>query len=78
MAKLKSDLEVVKCVPESAPDNERLNARGAAEYLGVALSTVRRLSRAGTLPCHRITPRNIRYLRNELDAWIRSKSNEVQ
>lgn len=48
---------------------EWMDARGAATHLGLPLSTIRRLTRAGEIPHKRFTPRNIRYSRAALDEW---------
>ncbi len=45
-------------------------ARAAADYLGLGLRTLRMLSEAGKLPCLRLSPRRIGYLRADLDAYI--------
>jgi hypothetical protein len=51
-----------------------LDARGAAEYLGICLSKVQRLSHAGLIPCRNINPggRNAvyRYSPAALDQWL--------
>ncbi|MCP4544930.1 MAG: helix-turn-helix domain-containing protein [bacterium] len=85
MPRMKSDPPAVNpnsqgSAPRVSPTGtqEFFNARQAAGYLGLALSTVRRKSRDGSLPCHRITPRNIRYIRSELDVWVKSQSHEVE
>jgi len=49
----------------------------AAEILGVHSSTVRSWSDQGILPVHRTQGGHRRYLRNDLDVWMRSKRGEV-
>lgn len=51
-----------------------LDARGAAEYLGICLSKVQRLSHAGLIPCRNINPGGknavYRYSPAALDQWL--------
>lgn len=47
-----------------------LNSKEAAQYTGLALSTVRNKVCAGEIPFHR-KGRIVRFHRSELDAWLR-------
>jgi excisionase family DNA binding protein len=47
-----------------------LSSRAAADYLGIGLRTIRTLTEAGKLPCVRLSPRRIGYLRDDLDAYL--------
>lgn len=50
-----------------------LSISSAAEYLGVARSTVYRLIQAGKLPVYRLTPDAPRLKRSELDLYAMTK-----
>lgn len=63
---------------------EWLNAREAADYLGVALSTVHKMSMAKTIPAYKPCAiggrggRILMFAREDLDAWIKGSPLEVQ
>lgn len=51
-----------------------LDAAMVAELLGMNIDTVRRLSRDGVLPAHRVPGgRTFKYLRDELLEWLRAQ-----
>ncbi|HEX2029219.1 MAG TPA: helix-turn-helix domain-containing protein [Nitriliruptorales bacterium] len=51
-----------------------LDAAMVAELLGMNIDTVRRLSREGVLPAHRVPGgRTFKYLRDELLEWLRAQ-----
>ncbi len=51
-----------------------LDAAMVAELLGMNIDTVRRLSRDGVLPAHRVPGgRTFKYLRDELLEWLREQ-----
>ncbi|MGH4013153.1 MAG: helix-turn-helix transcriptional regulator [Pseudonocardiaceae bacterium] len=53
---------------------ELLTARQVAELLGVSLWTLRKWTRDGLGPQpHRLGPRAIRYSREDVNAWLRSR-----
>jgi excisionase family DNA binding protein len=56
---------------------EWLSLSDAAEVLGVHPSTVRSWSNEGALPVHRTQGGHRRYLRSELEVWLRSQRGEV-
>ncbi len=53
-----------------------LTAREAAAYLAVSVSVLRDLSRRGELPYVRLTERNTRWHRADLDAFIERRREE--
>lgn len=54
-------------------DHEVLTAEDVAELLKLSPDYVRRLSREGVLPCHRLPGgRSFRYFRTEVLDWLRS------
>lgn len=51
-----------------------LDAALVAELLGMNIDTVRRLSREGVLPAHRVPGgRTFKYLKDELLEWLRAQ-----
>lgn len=55
------------------PRDEWLDARGAAEYLGVHRDTLRKLAAERSVPTHQDGPGcKLYFRRDELDAWRRS------
>jgi excisionase family DNA binding protein len=51
-----------------------LDAAMVAELLGMNIDTVRRLSRQGVLPAHRVPGgRAFKYLKDELLEWLRAQ-----
>ncbi|MFN2555586.1 MAG: helix-turn-helix domain-containing protein [Nitriliruptorales bacterium] len=59
-----------------APDDYPpvLDAALVAELLGMNIDTVRRLSREGVLPAHRVPGgRTFKYLKDELLEWLRAQ-----
>lgn len=51
-----------------------LDAAMVAELLGLNIDTVRRLSRDGVLPSHRLPGgRTFRYLKDEIIEWLRAQ-----
>ena len=63
---------------------EYLNAREAADYLGVALSTIHKMSMAKTIPAYKPCAiggrggRILMFAREDLDNWIKGSPLEVQ
>ena len=53
-----------------SPEPLLMTAAQAAERLGVSLTTVRRATRAGHLPCRRIGEWGIRYTLADLEGWV--------
>lgn len=53
--------------------NDWLDARGAAAYLGIHRDTLRKLAAQRAIPAHQDGPRcKLYFRRDELDAWRRS------
>ena len=52
-------------------DKEILNAREAAQYLGLSPVTVRKYAREGLLPANRIG-KSWRFVKDDLLAWLKS------
>lgn len=51
-----------------------LDAAMVAELLGMNVDTVRRLSREGVIPAHRVPGgRTFKYLKDEVLAWLRAQ-----
>jgi excisionase family DNA binding protein len=51
-----------------------LDATMVAELLGLNIDTVRRLSREGVIPSHRLPGgRTFRYLKDEVIEWLRAQ-----
>lgn len=54
-------------------DDQVLTAEDVAELLRLNIDYVRKLSREGTIPCHRLPGgRAFRYFRGEVLDWLRS------
>jgi excisionase family DNA binding protein len=56
-------------------DKEILNARQAAEYLGLSPGIVRKWAREGLLPGHKIH-KSWRFVKDDLLAWLKSGSGQ--
>ena len=51
-----------------------LTIKEASEMLGISVSTINRLIKRGKFPPKvKITPRRIVFMKNEIEAWIKSK-----
>jgi len=57
---------------------EWMDARAAARYLDLPLSTIRRLTRSGSIPHIKPSPRNTRYSKSALDEWASRTSKGGQ
>ncbi len=55
------------------PDNDVLNTKDAAIYLGAHIETIRRLARRGEIPAYKIG-KDWRYRKKALTEWIESQS----
>lgn len=57
-------------VPSSAVEDGWMDAREAADYLAIPLSTIHKLTAARAIPCSQDTPGGKLYFRRSaLDAW---------
>jgi len=54
-----------------------LNARQAGRRLGVSRKTIDRLAASGALTRHRVSDRSARYHIDDIDAYARSRAEEV-
>jgi excisionase family DNA binding protein len=62
-------------VIDSRPDHpDWMTVQEAADYLRLAVSAIRRLTRSGEIPSRRFTPRNTRYSRLALDKWAKDRN----
>lgn len=52
----------------------RLNAEEAAELLGVATKTIRKMTHEGRIPVIRLSARCVRYDRAALEEWLESRT----
>ena len=57
---------------QSAPVNEILNMKQAADYLGLAKTTIYKMASSRSIP-HSKIGRKIVFRRNELDDWINQR-----
>ena len=64
------DEAVQRAVEFSRP--EYMDRKQMAKELGVTVETLREMESRG-LPCHQLGPRTFRFVRAEVDAWIRSQ-----
>ena len=53
-------------------DSPWFRAKGAAQYLHLAVGTVRNMTSSGRLPCVK-RGRIVRYHKDDLDAWLRGE-----
>jgi len=59
------------------PVREVMDARQAAEYLGISLDSVRRYAVEGTIPAFRLGNR-YRFKRSRLDEWMDAEAAEIK
>jgi excisionase family DNA binding protein len=57
---------------------ERLTVEQAAAHLGVSISTLGRLRRAGRIPYLKLSDGKAVYERDELDRWLESRRHRPQ
>lgn len=65
---------------KKAPVDTVLTIQQAAQYLGISVSTVRRLRNAGTIPAHRATPAassHWRFMRSDLLKYLRMQQQDT-
>ncbi len=55
------------------PDNDVLNTKDAATYLGAHIETIRRLARRGEIPAYKIG-KDWRFRKKALLEWVESQS----
>lgn len=55
-----------------ATQSPLMDVPAVAEYLGLAIATVRNLSKAGALPSYKMG-KFVRFRREEVDTWLESK-----
>lgn len=73
LADLVADRVIGMLTAAGGPQEEWLDARGAAEYLGVHRDTLRKLAAERSVPTHQERPGcKLYFRRRELDAWRRS------
>jgi excisionase family DNA binding protein len=60
----------------TSPNPDRVDAKQVAEHFGVALRTVRRWTKDGTIPAHRIGPKLLRFDLAEVDAALRGAQDD--
>lgn len=53
--------------------DRKMDAAGAAEYLGISRSTLYKKTSRAELPCHRPGGKILHFFRSELDAYIRGE-----
>ena len=54
-----------------------MTAEQLADYLAISMATVRKWTRTGVVPCHRLAGgRSIRFERHEIDQWIRNDDHD--
>jgi excisionase family DNA binding protein len=65
-----ADLLAPRLQSRLGQQDEWLDTGGAAAHLGVGVSTIHRLAKAGRVPAHQDVPAGkYAFLRSELDAW---------
>jgi excisionase family DNA binding protein len=63
--------------PTSTDENALLDLPAAQRYLGVSRTTFYVLRQTGEIPEIQLTPRCVRFLRADLDAFIQKRRNFV-
>ena len=63
--------------PKDSNENALLNLSAAQKYLGVSRTTFYELRQTGEIPEIQLTPRCVRFLRADLDAFIQKRRNFV-
>lgn len=60
------------------PTNHHMKAAEAAEYLGIAEKTLRKMTSERRVPFIRLSARCVRYSKVALDRWIEERSIPAQ
>lgn len=62
---------------EAAPEEELLRYADAARFLNVPIGTLYNWVNQERVPCVRIGPKSVRFVRSELVAWIKARNGRA-
>ncbi len=74
---IREELQVQQGTANSPQSNEYLNAQEAAEYLKVSKWLLYTLSARGTIPCVLVGKKTKRFLKGDLDLWLKNPQNNM-